>query len=267
MHESLQHKIKQVSRKLELLPRLQSLIDRVLDCIPTGVAPRSLIVQQAMKHIIRDRFICYTTFRREIVLVLDNLLEMPYRSCVSAFGIYKKAATFFSGMWQLTNQSSSSLTTSPSSWVEFKSNSTEDDDQEKQVIETNTLIKISSQLERSEENGCASNFELGKEEVAPLIQLEEGEDDNWEALLEASLNTSSHDHRKNFLVYPNSFSNGYGDGHGYENQLICLDDQTKREEQDQWQLQVYNPNPFCQLHSYFPSFNGSACNPAFPWGF
>ncbi|KAJ6899019.1 clathrin assembly protein [Populus alba x Populus x berolinensis] len=115
MHESLQHKIKQVSRKLELLPRLQSLIDRVLDCIPTGVAPRSLIVQQAMKHIIRDRFICYTTFRREIVLVLDNLLEMPYRSCVSAF----------------------------------------DDDQEKQVIETNTLIKISSQLERSEENGCA----------------------------------------------------------------------------------------------------------------
>ena len=306
MHESLQHKIKQVSRKLELLPRLQSLIDRVLDCIPTGVAPRSLIVQQAMKHIIRDSFVCYTTFRREIVLVLDNLLEMPYRSCVSAFGIYKKAAmqagqlcefydwckakgfcgsyeypfidripqihiqaleTFLNGMWQLTNQSSSSLTTSPSSWVEFKSNSTEDDDQGKQVVKTNTLIKISSQLERSEENGFASNFELGKEEVAPLIQLEEGEDDNWEALLEASLNTSSHDHRKNFLVYPNSFCNGYGDGHGYENQLICLDDHTKREEQDQWQLQVYNPNPFCQLHSYFPNFNGSACNPAFPWGF
>jgi hypothetical protein len=170
-------------------------------------------------------------------------------------------------MWQLTNQPSSSLTTSPSSWVEFKSNSTEDDDQGKQVVKTNTLIKISSQLERSEENGFASNFELGKEEVAPLIQLEEGEDDNWEALLEASLNTSSHDHRKNFLVYPNSFCNGYGDGHGYENQLICLDDHTKREEQDQWQLQVYNPNPFCQLHSYFPNFNGSACNPAFPWGF
>lgn len=57
MHERLQHKIKQVSRKLELLPRLQSLIDRVLDCIPAGVAPRSLIVQQAMKHIIRDSFI------------------------------------------------------------------------------------------------------------------------------------------------------------------------------------------------------------------
>ncbi|KAL9389712.1 hypothetical protein Peur_018317 [Populus x canadensis] len=264
------------------------LLDQALDCFSLDnkateeeVMHESLQhkIKQAMKHIIRDSFVCYTTFRREIVLVLDNLFEMPYRSCVSAFGIYKKAAmqagqlrefydwckakgfcgsyeypfidripqihiqaleTFLNGMWQLTNQSSSSLTTSPTSWVEFKSNSTEDDDQEKQVVKTNTLIKISSQLERSEENGFASNFELGKEELAPLIQLEEGEDDNWEALLEASLNTSSHDHRKNFLVYPNSFSNGYGDGHGhgYENQLICLDDHTKREEQDQWQLQI-----------------------------
>ncbi|KAF9673802.1 hypothetical protein SADUNF_Sadunf10G0061900 [Salix dunnii] len=304
MRESLQHKVKQVSRKLELLPRLQSLIDRVMDCIPIGVAPRSLIVQLAMKHIIRDSFICYTSFRREIVLVLDTLLEMPYKSCVSAFGIYKKAAlqarqlcefyewckakgfcgsyeypfidriplihiqaleTFLNGMWQLTDHSSS-LTTSPSSWVEFKSNSTEHDDQEKQVAKKNTLIEISSQMERSEENGYASNLELGKEEVEPLIQLEDGEDDNWEALLEASLNFSSHDHRMNFLIYPNSSSNGYGDGQGCENQLFCLEDHAKREDQDQWQLQA-NPNPFCQPCSNFPSFNGSAWNPAFPLGF
>ncbi|KAJ6431637.1 hypothetical protein OIU84_019009 [Salix udensis] len=120
-------------------------------------------------------------------------------------------------MWQLTDQSSSSLATSPSSWVELKSNSTEDDDQEKQVVKKNTLIEISSQMERCEENGAhASILELGKEEVAPLIHLEDGEDDNWEAaLLETnSLNNSSHEHRMNFLIYPNSFSNGYGDGQG-----------------------------------------------------
>ncbi|KAJ6890858.1 hypothetical protein NC651_024382 [Populus alba x Populus x berolinensis] len=58
---------------------------------------------------------------------------------------------------------------------------------------------------------------------------------------------SSHDYRKNFLVYPNSFSNGYGDGHGYENQLICLDDHTKREEQDQWQLQQASYNGEAEL--------------------
>ncbi|KAJ6721348.1 CLATHRIN ASSEMBLY PROTEIN [Salix viminalis] len=192
MHESLQHKIKQVSRELELFSRLQSLIDRVMDCIPTGVAPRSLTVQLAMKHIVRDSFICYTSFRREIVLVLDYLLGARLKGSVAH------------------------TTTSPSSWVELKSNSTEDDDQEKQVVKKNTLIEISSQMERCEENGHASNLELGKEEVAPLIHLEDGEDDNWEAaLLEAnSLNYSSHDHRMNFLIYPNSFSNGCGDGQG-----------------------------------------------------
>ncbi|KAJ6324170.1 hypothetical protein OIU76_011466 [Salix suchowensis] len=85
-------------------------------------------------------------------------------------------------MYLLTDQSSSS-TTSPSSWVEFKSNSTEDDDQEKQLVKKNTLTEISSQMERCEENGHASNLELGKEELAPLIHLEDGEDDNWEAAL------------------------------------------------------------------------------------
>jgi hypothetical protein len=301
MHESLQHKIKQVSRKLELLPQLQSLIDRVMDCRPTGVAARSLIVQLAMKLIIRDSFICYTTFRREIVLVLDNLLEMPYSNCVSAFGIYKKSATqasqlcefydwckatgfcgsyeypfidkiprihiqaletFLNGMWQLTDQSSTS-TTSPSS-VESKSTSTDDD----QVVQRNNLIKISSELEKSDEKGFAKKNEMGNEEMENLIQLEDGEDHNWEALLEASLNSFSNDPRKHLLIYPQILSNGHGDGHGYENQLICLKD-TKGEELDQWQMQVYNPNPFHQPRNYFPHSDGSssAGNPAFPWGF
>ncbi|KAJ6903258.1 clathrin assembly protein [Populus alba x Populus x berolinensis] len=271
-------------------------------CTPTGVAARSLIVQLAMKLIIRDSVICYTTFRREIVLVLDNLLEMPYSSCVSAFGIYKKSATqasqlcefydwckakgfcgsyeypfidkiprihiqaletFLNGMWQLTDQSSTS-TTSPSSWVESKSTSTDDD----QVVQRNNLLKISSQLEKSDENGFAKNIEMGNEEMENLIQLEDGEDHNWEALLEASLNSFSNDPRKHLLIYPQILSNGHGDGHGYENQLICLKG-TKGEEQDQWQMQVYNPNPFHQPRNYFPHSDGSssAGDPAFPWGF
>ena len=75
-----------------MLPQLQSLIDRVMECYPVGVAAPSFIVQGAMKLIIRDSFVCYTKFRREIVAVLDNLLEMPYRNCIAAFNIYKKAA-------------------------------------------------------------------------------------------------------------------------------------------------------------------------------
>ncbi|KAF9677481.1 hypothetical protein SADUNF_Sadunf08G0112200 [Salix dunnii] len=279
MHESLQQKIKQVSRKLKLLPQLQSLIDRVMDCTPTGVAARSLIVQLAMQLITRDGFACYTAFRREIVMVLDNLLEMPYGVCVSALGIYKKSATqagqlcefydlckakgfcgsyeypfidkiprihiqaletFLNGMWPLTGQSSTS-TTSPSSWVESKSTSTDGDDR---VVQRDSLIKISSQSKKSDENGYAKK-KVGNEEMETLIQFEDGEDHNWETLLEASINSFSNDPRKHMLIYPKILSNG----HGHENQLICFKDR-KGEEQDQWQMQVYDPNPFYQPHDY-----------------
>ncbi|KAJ0095473.1 hypothetical protein Patl1_15604 [Pistacia atlantica] len=146
--------MKLVGRMIEVLTQLQSLIDRVMECRPSGVAARSSIVEIAMKFIIRDSFICYTTFRREIVLVLDSLFQMPYKSCILAFGIYKKAAlqanqlcefyywckamglcgayeypfvdripqiqiqaleTFLHGMWQLTDSSSSSSSSSASS--------------------------------------------------------------------------------------------------------------------------------------------------------
>ena len=90
--ETLAEKMKEVGRKLEILPQLQSLIDRVMDCRPTGLVARSFIVRSAMKHIIRDSFICYKMFRTEIVVVLENLFHMPYRSGISAFGVYKKAA-------------------------------------------------------------------------------------------------------------------------------------------------------------------------------
>ncbi|CAN6550033.1 hypothetical protein C1H46_024006 [Malus baccata] len=150
--ESLSNRMTEVGRILEVLPHLQTLIDLVMDCRPTGPAAKAFLVQLAMKHIIRESFMCYTIFRREIVTVLDSMLQMPYSSCISAFGIYKKAAVqanqlsefyewckamgfcggyeypfidqiphiqihalekFLNGMWQLTE--SSSTPTSPTS--------------------------------------------------------------------------------------------------------------------------------------------------------
>ena len=123
-------------------------------------------------------------------------------------------------------------------------------------------------MEKSDENGFAKKIEMGNEEMENIIQLEDGEDHNWEALLEASLNSFSNDPRKHLLIYPEILSIGHGDEHGYENQLICLKG-TKGEEQDQWQMQVYNPNPFQRPRNYFPHSDGSssAGDPAFPWGF
>ncbi|KAJ4827730.1 hypothetical protein Tsubulata_047390 [Turnera subulata] len=287
MPRSIQEKMKQVGRKLVLLPQLQSLLDRVMECKPGGTAGKSLIVQSAMKQIIRDSFICYTSFRREIVMVLDNLVQMPYRSCISAFGIYKKAAlqanqlcefyvwckekgfcgsyeypfvdkipeiqiraleTFLNGMWQLT-ESSSSPATSPSSWVEScRSTSTEEDEQEKQiVIGRSNLITTHKLAQQEKLNHDQNGFEIrNNEEVAPLIQFEEDENDNWEALLEASANSySCSDGRNSLNMNDHDHVLRYQQVNFWKN---AHDDQ---EEENPWQMQLYNPNPFCQA-DYLP---------------
>ncbi|KAG9150755.1 hypothetical protein Leryth_002918 [Lithospermum erythrorhizon] len=74
---------------IQELSRLQSLIDKVIDCKPNKEIARSLLIKSAMKCIIRDSFSCYMTFKNELVVVLDNL---PYGSCQPAFDVYKKAA-------------------------------------------------------------------------------------------------------------------------------------------------------------------------------
>ncbi|XP_065854964.1 putative clathrin assembly protein At2g25430 [Euphorbia lathyris] len=219
MGERLQDKM---SEMLEILPQLQSLIDRVMECRPRGAAARSFIVESAMKHIIRDSFKCYTTFRKEIVHVLDNLIQMPYRSCILSFGIYKKAAkqaeelcefyewckvkgfcgsyeypfiekipdiqiraleTFLNGMWQLTESSSSA--TSPSS------NSIGEDDDDADYEHNNNDKQrrgflISTKWVKFEESG--RNL-WGEEEMKALIQFEDDDDDdeNWEILLDTSI--------------------------------------------------------------------------------
>ncbi|XP_061374589.1 putative clathrin assembly protein At2g25430 [Gastrolobium bilobum] len=202
MHETFQEKMKEMCEILEMLPQLQSLIDRVMDCYPVGVAARSFIVQSAMKLILRDSFICYKKFRKEIVVVLDNLLQMPYRNCMAAFNIYKKAAmqtnqlyefyewckakglcgfyeyplvepipliqikaleSFLSGMWQLT-ESSSSPTSSSSSSSEESFTEEEKKEKERKLVMRRDLVHIKGQ-----------EFEFEDEEEKPLIELHQHE--------------------------------------------------------------------------------------------
>ncbi|XVE74550.1 hypothetical protein DITRI_Ditri12bG0025900 [Diplodiscus trichospermus] len=273
MPENLPDKMKEMGRLLEILPQLQSLIDQVMNCRPTGAAVRSFLIQTTMKYIIRDSFICYTMFRREIVLVLDNLFQMPYRSCIAAFGIYKKAAvqanqlwefydwcrhmgfcgsyeypfvdripkiqihaleTFINGMWQLTE--TSSPTTSPaSSFTDSRSCLTEDD-RDKQMVVVGTL------KEKFEDNCFPENFDEDKE-MKPLIQLDDdSENDSWEDLLEASVNLSCLQENKN----------------------------SDASEKDGRKIQVYNPNasnPFYQPFSMpVCSAQYASSDPKYPWG-
>ncbi|KAA8532438.1 hypothetical protein F0562_032471 [Nyssa sinensis] len=245
--ESLQDKMKEVGPMLEVLSQLQSLIDRVMDCRPTGAAARSFVARSAMKYIIRDSFTCYTAFRKEIVFVLDNLFQLPYRSCVAAFSIYKKEAlqanqicefydwcrsmglcgpyeypfvdripqiqiqaleTFVNGMWQLTDTSSS--TASPLTSMESPLSLTEDDSGKQLVV---SEIIASNNWVKFEENVISKRM-VKDEEEEPLIQLEDSDDGSWEALLEASI-SQSYVTSKNFFFHPY----GCGYRYGYENSM------------------------------------------------
>ncbi|KAK3421423.1 hypothetical protein EUGRSUZ_G02077 [Eucalyptus grandis] len=264
--ENLSDRLREVGKLLEILPQLQSLIDRVMDCRPIGSAARSFIIKSAMKHIIRDSFICYTTFRRDIVVLLENLFHMPHRNCISAFGIYKKAAlqaqqlsefydwckardlcgpyeypfidriphiqiqaleSFLNGMWQLTDQSpsSSSSTGSPSSSIARSRSSLTEDDGE--FMPRGDVNLVSMQWEKFEDNALVVKSE--EDEREPLIKLEDGEKAigwEWEALLEASINLSPMNQQQTFEE--------------------AREDQSGKEKE--WQLQIHNNpgshNPF-----------------------
>ncbi|XP_050374129.1 probable clathrin assembly protein At4g32285 [Argentina anserina] len=239
--QSLSAKMEEISRMLEMLPQLQSLIDRVMDCRPTGPAAKSFLVQVAMKLLIRDSFVCYTIFRKEIVMVLDSLFQMPYRNCISAFGIYKKAAVqatelcefydwcramgicgayeypfidriphiqihalenFLHGMWQLTDQSSSTPTSSLTSSFKCSSETLTED-------ETHGSILVSTKWEKpliqfgGDHEDVKPLIGFGKEEAEKmLIQFEEV-DESWETILEASINVSPSYQQNNMLCLYN----------------------------------------------------------------
>ncbi|KAI7995388.1 putative clathrin assembly protein [Camellia lanceoleosa] len=248
--QTLEGKMKEVGRLLELLPQLQSLIDRVIDCRPTGAASRSFLVQSAMKHIIRDSFVCYTSFRRDVMVVLDDLIQMPYRSGVAAFGIYKKASVqaiqlsefydwcksmglcgsyeypfidripqiqvqalenFLNGMWQLTESSSSTASPLTSALERSPLSSfTEGESENQEVVE--------------DEDKLLAKKEEGGEEMEPLIQFDHEVTNNtnndtswdWEALLEASISPSTGlVPRNNFFFNSNGHDYGYGHRHSY----------------------------------------------------
>ncbi|CAN4089569.1 unnamed protein product [Withania somnifera] len=234
----------EVRLMLQVLPQLQSLIDRIMECRPTGQATRNVLVQSIMKHVIRDSFTSYTSFRKDIVEVLDHLIQLPYINCVAAFEIYKKAANqanelcefyewckslglcgmyehpfidkipqiqitalgnFLHGMWQSTDDPSSSTSASPLT-------STEDsnDYKQKQAMlvgpSKNVVMPVPDAPEmhilwrapNTPDNNSEESEQYRKQdkqsrldsEMHPLIQLEDDSQD-WETLLDASVSFQS----------------------------------------------------------------------------
>lgn len=186
-----------INRVIEISTQIQNLIDRVIDCRPSGRAARSFVVRFAMKHIIREGLICYRTFRRNIDSIDDSVVQLPYRSSIAAIVMYKKAAiqgdrlreiydwckangvcsayefseidripesrietleASVGRMWELTESSSSSSTSATSKSSWFAS-------------DENVVVRVSSQWE---------NFEGSDYAEKPLMEVEEKEGSRWE---------------------------------------------------------------------------------------
>ncbi|KAI6677214.1 hypothetical protein NL676_038010 [Syzygium grande] len=280
--ENLPDRMREVGKLLEILPQLQSLIDRVMDCRPIGSAARSFIVKSAMKHIIRDSFICYTTFRRDIVVLLENLFHMPHRNCISAFGIYKKAAlqgqrlsefydwckgrdlcgpyeypfidripqiqiealeSFLNGMWQLTDQSSSSSSSSlTASPSSSIARSRSTLTEDDGEFMPRGDIIISTRWEKFEDIAMVVKSE--EDEREPLIKLEDGEKGiGWD--WEALLEASinlSPMNQQTKVCAHDEFVQS-----GYFSGYIDEANKDQIGKENEWQLQIYDPrslNPF-----------------------
>uniref|UniRef100_A0A7N0UKH0 ENTH domain-containing protein n=1 Tax=Kalanchoe fedtschenkoi TaxID=63787 RepID=A0A7N0UKH0_KALFE len=293
----LPDKLKELNRLIETLPQLLSLINRVMDCRPSETISRVFMIQSAMKHIVRDSFLCYKVFKAEISVLLDGLFQMPYRSCTAAFNIYKSAAAqasqlnefyawcrlngicgayeypfietipkihvqalekFLGGMWQLTETESSSPTSS--------SNMTEYDDREEHGPGLKkSIIVDSGRWERFEEKDDMDHWQ------PPLIELEEHNNNSnnvgWETLLEASVksillsNTAPFEPDYSLFVYGHNKQKRMDESQGREVQVYnYLDYHRLLQQQLQLQQQpAYDMRMSC-VRVYPPS------DPAYPWG-
>ncbi|KAJ0987579.1 hypothetical protein J5N97_005935 [Dioscorea zingiberensis] len=193
-------RIKEAESALEVIPQLQDLLDRVMECEPTGAAPLNYVTRLAMEQIARESFACYAAVWRELPVMLDNLLRMRHQGCVAGLGVYRRAAdqarrltkfyewcrrtrlcavyeyphvekipriqvraleSLVAGLWQLTDSSSSSSSSASVSPVTT-------------VSSVSTPVMLAEAMKR-----------IGVDEE-PLIRLEEDEG-GWEELLEASV--------------------------------------------------------------------------------
>ncbi|KAK7358201.1 hypothetical protein VNO77_00126 [Canavalia gladiata] len=258
MPKTFQEKMKEMGEILEMLPQLQSLIDRVIDCYPVGMAAQSFMVQCAMKLIVRDSFICYTKFRREMMAVLDNLLQMPYTNCIAAFNMYKKASVQTNKLYEFYEWCKTKglcglyeyPLVEPILYIQIK-------DLENVISEmwkltessTSPTSPSSSSVESPIKGGgerqvVIEGQEFEDEDERPLIdvEVEDNDDVSWETLLESSITfcNAYHNDLCNFF-YKREWESGF------DNEQRNFDG--KGHEDETWKIAVYKSpatadNPF-----------------------
>ncbi|XP_038875351.1 putative clathrin assembly protein At4g02650 [Benincasa hispida] len=190
---TISSRINEINRVIEISKPMQNLIDKVIDCKPVGRAAQSFTVRLAMKHIVRESFNCYQSLSREIDSTEDSLLQLPYRSCIAAMEIYKKAGIQADRLSELYDwcklmevcsiHEFPDINRIPEARIEALEASV---GRMWQVTESSSSCTSSSASKSSTTGSPATGSENGVKERTrgkPLMELEER---SWEDLLEAS---------------------------------------------------------------------------------
>ncbi|CAD7703187.1 unnamed protein product, partial [Ostreobium quekettii] len=76
---------------LDVLPRLQQLMQRVLGCVPEGAAAVNSVVMEALKWVLSECFRLYRAISEGVINLADHFFEMDRVDARKALDIYREA--------------------------------------------------------------------------------------------------------------------------------------------------------------------------------
>lgn len=92
-HSGEQSKLRQLPSPelLFQMPFLQKLLQRLLDCRPTGAASHDAVVQQSLLTILKESFKVYKAISEGLINLADRFFEMEYHDAHKGLEIYKES--------------------------------------------------------------------------------------------------------------------------------------------------------------------------------
>ncbi|CAL5227469.1 g10446 [Coccomyxa viridis] len=76
---------------LQQLPMLQRLMNRLIDCRPTGAASQDHVVQAALFYVLKESFKVYKAISEGLINLADKFFDMDYFNAQKALDIYKES--------------------------------------------------------------------------------------------------------------------------------------------------------------------------------
>ncbi|XP_068651596.1 putative clathrin assembly protein At1g33340 [Aristolochia californica] len=75
------------------LPRCQTFLDRIMDCLPVEICPAHRLIQAVLCNILREGFQVYASFCEGLTTLVDSFFDFKKSERTSALAIFRKASS------------------------------------------------------------------------------------------------------------------------------------------------------------------------------